>query len=387
MTDDENDGREDHSPIWAMVLERILENLSESASDEEQSDAVAAAIDAAVNDLPPVLYRAFKTHARKGLRAEDGRRRGFERRNQKRWKGCFDLLEMMLVCSTETAGHVSALYGAKAEADDDLGFPAIKHLHAKGLLVAREALHLCRGGFADGALARWRSLHEAVVAAVFINSSSKEIARRYLASFDYRALAAAIQLNRYAERANLSPFSEDELEAMRMRRDSHSGLNGEKLGKDYEWARPALTVSPNRPITLLDLEESVGLDHWRPRYRWASQHTHAGYRPLNNTLGESESQEPVFLVGQSNSGMVDPLQMTALSLCILDSAFFLRYPDVDRITFVKVQSLAADEIGSLGLALQNDSFVVAQKRAKLREKLSRITTILPVGLRRRFRLD
>lgn len=341
-----------YSPLLSLTFQAIVESLGEDATEEQVASATEAAFASLQGEGAKKLFSDLKKRIPKGIGAESRLRKGFERRNQTRWGPAFDLLEMMLVCSGEHAGAVSGLYGQKAADLNDVSFPAIKHLHAKSVLIGREVLHLCRGGYPDGALARWRSLHEAAATAMFLNEH-RDVAARYLASFDFKACKAAEQMNRYAGRANLQPFSDPELERMRLRRDAH-GIT-DNLASDYEWARPALDISPKRQVNFADIELAIGLDHWRPRYRWASQHTHAPYRPLQNSLGEAESQSPVFLVGPSNSGMVDPLQMTAISLTVADAAFFNLYPDLDRTIGLQVQLLAADEIGPLALGLQNRS--------------------------------
>lgn len=359
------------TPLQDVVFETIIESLGEDATEEQVACATEEAMRSLEEEGAQSMYLALKAHIPKGIGAEYKARRGFEHRNNRRWGPAFNLLEMMLVCSGEHAGAVSALYGQKAAQDKDFSFPTIKHLHAKSILIGREVLSLCRTGYADGALARWRSLHEVATIAFFLKENP-EVAYRYLASFDFKACKAAEQVNRFSERANIQSFSDDELSEIRGRRDAH-GI-ADDLSRDYEWARPALNVSPKRPVSFSDIELSVGLDHWRPRYRWASQHTHAPYRPLQNSLGEVEALEPGFLVGPSNSGMVDPLQMTAHTLCVADAAFLLLYPDLDRTIGVKVQTLAAEEIGSLAVRLQDESLRRArQPKSNLRAAFERLT--------------
>lgn len=349
---------ENHSPLLDLLVKTVVENLPDNVSEEEASKAIEAAFGDLYEKGSIDLYAGLKRHIPKGIGSEARSRRGFEVRNQKRWGPAFDLLEMMIVCSGEHARSVSKIYGDDAVEAEDISFPAIRHLHSKAILISREILHLCRGGYPDGALARWRSLHEVSTIATFLKGN-RQLSGRYLASFDFRAVKAAEQLNIFSDRANLQPFSEDEIREMKSRRDSHS--IPDNLAADYEWARPGLNIPEKRPVRFSDIEERVGLDHWRPRYRWASQHTHAPYRPLNNTLGEAESVVPVFLIGPSNSGMVDPLQMTAISLSVADGAFFTLYPDVDRNIGLKVQMMAADEIGPLALKLQNETMTESRR--------------------------
>ena len=101
--------------------------------------------------------------------------------------------------------------------------------------------------------------------------------------------------------------------------------------------------------TLLDIEEFTGLDHWRPRFKWASQHTHGGHRPFGTMLGTAESKSAVLLAGQSNSGLVDPLHMTAITLTHITVSLLLSRPNTDRLVCTKVLMGLSDDVGSEAL--------------------------------------
>lgn len=166
-------------------------------------------------------------------------------------------------------------------------------LHARSLLIAREILCLLYGGYPDGALSRWRSPHELTVTAVFLKTQEQEVSHRYLASFPFASLRAARQLNEYAERANMKPFTGPEIKVMETQCDAFEARLGKEMHNEYGWASAALK---NPKPNFAQLEKAVSLDHWRPRYRWASQHTHGGYRPALSMLGTAESTQPVHLV-------------------------------------------------------------------------------------------
>jgi hypothetical protein len=115
---------------------------------------------------------------------------------------------------------------------------------------------------------------------------------------------------------------------------------------EYGWASG---VIGKKAPTLLDIEEFTGLDHWRPRFKWASQHTHGGHRPFGTMLGTAESKSPVLLAGQSNSGMVDPLHMTAITLTHITVSLLLSRPNTDRLVCTKVLMGLSDDVGSEAL--------------------------------------
>ena len=235
--------------------------------------------------------------------------RGFEKRTFRRWRPAFDRLELVWRAAEETTSAFNERYRPDAAENNDYVFEALTRLNGRGLQVAAEVIQLLKGGYPEGALSRWRTLHEILVTALFIKNAEPVVAERYLASVDFTRLKAAKQLNRYADRANLQCFSDEELSKFKRRCEGWEQRFGVALD-DYNWARPGIAgATENFRITFFHLEEETGLDHWRPRYKWASQHTHAGHRDPGSGLGLVEAEVDVILVGASNSGFVDPMQI------------------------------------------------------------------------------
>jgi hypothetical protein len=113
-------------------------------------------------------------------------------------------------------------------------------------------------------------------------------------------------------------------------------------------------------MNFVGIEKAAPLDHWRPRYRWASQHTHSGHRPQMALLGLAENVEPVYLVGASNSGFTDPLQMTGISLQIATQAMLLTAPRLDYLVVARILADLADEVGPLAMSLEEQTLKAAR---------------------------
>lgn len=237
----------------------------------------------------------------------------------------------------------------------------VPFLHARALLVAREVLCLLYGGFPDGALSRWRTLHELTVVALFLREHDGELSHRYLASFHFNALRAARQLNEFAGRANLNPYSLKEMAEFELRCKALEPTFGKEMRNEYGWA--AMVLNNPKP-TFSDIERAVKLDHWRPRYKWASQHTHGGHRPIGTLLGTAESSNPVFLVGQSNSGFTDPIHMTAISLTQVTHALLSQNPNMDQCVVMKILADLSEAIGPLALSLERRALARARASKK-----------------------
>src|SRR6266850_7970285 len=196
--------------ILATLVEKALTDLAipedqiESARGGIAQDIMAQFTEEMRDDL---LRRAPAI-----LKRERRDTQGFEKRNLERWRSAFDLVELIWIVAAELGSNFNNELRDQAQQDNDYLFEALTHLHARALLVSNEALCLMKGGFPDGALSRWRTLHEHSVIAMFLKMHGSEAAHRYLASFDFQALKSARQMREYAERARIELPSDAEIE-------------------------------------------------------------------------------------------------------------------------------------------------------------------------------
>lgn len=273
----------------------------------------------------------------------------FESRCFERWKPSFDHLEMIWSVAQELGEQHGKSVKAESSEDNDAVMAALAHIFPRALLVAQEIICLLKGGFPDGALARWRSLHELTVTAMYIAKNGENAAVSYLLSFHFAARRAAHQMNAHSERARIRRFSDEELKEFDARCEIAEIVLGRKIGKDKYGEWPAITRTH---VNFAAIEKDVDMDHWRPRYRWASTHTHAHHRPMDKLLGMSESEDDVHLVGASNSGFVDPFEMTAITLAQITTTYLFHGVNVDRIVHAEVLLALADQMSSI--AIENE---------------------------------
>jgi hypothetical protein len=289
---------------------------------------------------------------------------GFEERCFKRWKQAFDHIEMMWWIAQE----LGEMHGEEIKAEDgddnNVIMAALAHLFPRALLLTREVICLLKGGFPDGALARWRSLHEISVTGMYVEKNGEEAATAYLLSFHFAARRAAHQMNEHSERAGINRVSEDELLKLDKRCSEAERLLGRvvKSDRDGEW--PAITGTHTN---FADVEKDVNMDHWRPYYKWASTHTHASHRPIDKLLGMLESSDNVNLIGPSNSGFVAPFQMTAISLAQITATYLLHLPNPDRIVHSSIMLKLADEMHDIAVEAERLSRSEFEDRRKDQE--------------------
>lgn len=303
-----------------------------------------------VADTALELLNGLKRRAPKMLREHRRLNQRFQVRNYNRWKDGLNLLKMMLVISCEVGSAFNALHRPLAAEKNDFRFEALINLHARALRVSEEINALLLAGFPDGALSRWRTLHEIAVIMTFLQKCEPSISERFVIHRKIVEFYAMQQYRKFQDRANLEPIDDTEFETAKSIKDAIVETHGNEMLSDYGWATPALD---GKKSNLFELEKHVGLDHWRPRFKWACDDIHGGYHPIGSSLGASEAREPLLLVGASNSGFTDPAHMMAISLNLANHALFLDHPSLDNFIFVSALSMLSDEIGDTFLKIDS----------------------------------
>ena len=127
----------------------------------------------------------------------------FEKRLEKTWKEPIDLLESMIRISTEAVQDKEKRNSKRTE---EFKKSALIQIHARGLQIATEILTLIKGGYADGANARWRSLLELSVISFFLRDNEDEISLRYLEFDTVKKLKEASDFQRYHQLLGEDPL-------------------------------------------------------------------------------------------------------------------------------------------------------------------------------------
>lgn len=314
----------------------ILNELEEKELTPKQIEELWTEVfEESKSELVDLMVNGFKKSAKYKLKSDRKLAKGFEKRNFKRWELAFDHIDLMWCIAREIAeAHRNEIFRRLSDGELKSKYylaTALDAIMTKSLLVVQEIICLLRAGFPDGAMSRWRMLHELNVTTQFIFKHGEDRAREYVLSYEFSRRRAALQINSCSERSQLKEFSEDEMAAIDRNCEYAENLLGRKVKTDRDGEWPKITQNFS---TFAQLEEDVGLDHWRPYYKCASLHNHAVYRKENALLGLIESTEPQLLVGASNSGFVDPLQLTALSLSQIFSTYMLICANEDRIIYM-----------------------------------------------------
>ena len=86
------------------------------------------------------------------------------------------------------------------------------------------------------------------------------------------------------------------------------------------------------------------MQHMRSYYKLASNNVHANPKAVFYRLGLSNLNEEILLAGPSNTGLADPANGTALSICQITTSLLLRLPNLDRVVASNALLRLADDV-------------------------------------------
>jgi hypothetical protein len=308
------------------------------------------------NRLPDLVQTTVEDAAHKVLAtlkrrwpAESRRQRqelaGFRKRLYDRWKVPLETLRMLLTMSRELGEDVNHEIRHLPNASSRRHLiDVLARSHARACQIVEEILCLLEGGFSDGAIARWRTLHEIAVVDSFIAERGEDLAERYVLHQAVEAKRASDDYQKCQPRLGYEPLANEEIESVQKSYDAVIARYGADFAKgDYGWAGHHLGKVK---ATFKDIEAAVHADHFRAHYRMASHNVHANPKGVFFRLGMlAESQ--VLLAGPSNAGLADPGHGAALSLARITSSLagLQQPPAFDNIVALLMIVQLVDEIG------------------------------------------
>ena len=337
------------------ILEATLLEILEDGNLEELSEAqetkIASMIPGLTDAVAEPMLETIKRNAASGLKVERQQQRQFEKRHRQRWRKPLDLLHLLISIAREAGTDFNSEFRNDAVRSGDALFEVLTRLHARACQVSLEILALLRSGYADGAHARWRSLHEISTVSCFIGQQGQQVAEKYLLHETVQRYKSACQYQKYAERINDEPFTDEEFNRIKSRRDKLVERFGKPFGSDYGWAASAL--SNDRP-RMSDIEEHAELSHWKPYYRMASDNVHPNSHGSYYRLGLDPHADDVLLAGPSNFGLEVPGHSTAISLHQATAVLLTNRSNFDCIVVLKILEKLVDEIGEAFLEVHQE---------------------------------
>jgi Family of unknown function (DUF5677) len=211
-------------------LEHHLPQMIESTADD-----LSARILKTLNRTWPVQNRTDRRDIR-----------GFQRRLLKHWGGAIDRLRMALAIAREFGEGVTAVLRNNPDPEHRHLVEVLPRLHARACQVADEVICLLSAGFADGAMARWRTLHEITAVALFLREHGDHVVERYIQHQVVESMRAAEDYQRCCARLGYEPLSELHMEQLRLAFQRVVDQYGPTFKAQYGWAADILKNSrPN----------------------------------------------------------------------------------------------------------------------------------------------
>lgn len=228
------------------------------------------------------------------------------------WKEGLDQLEQFIALNLDWGTKLIHEFKANGDPERKHRFFALIQNHSRACLISEEILHLLKGGFADAAFARWRSLYEIAVTATFIRLRGEACAEAYLDHGIVDELKCH-QLDHEVQAAKgIKPESDGGLKDLEKAFQEMLVKHGDSFKNPFGWA--AATLGLKNP-QFRDLEESLGQDHMRVTYKRASHKIHAAANGISTSLGtQSFGLNAPMLRSPTHEGLGDPAILCAHSL-------------------------------------------------------------------------
>jgi hypothetical protein len=268
-------------------------------------------------------------------------KQGFQKRLHQRWGMGLEALKMLVTIARELGDDINRELRQSGKSGEPHRVDVLTRMHARACQIAEEIICLLSNGFADGAMARWRTLYEIVGVCMLINQHGEALAERYVAHGIVESRKAADQYQKFRRRLKQKPFSRDTVQKIKARYDAALAKYGRDFRHPQGWAAHHLNkANPS----IADVQEGSGIEHLLPYYRLASHNVHANPKGVFyklGLLGESD----ILLAGPSNAGLADPGHNTALSILQVSMALAQLHPTFDHNVAMLIMSTLVDEIG------------------------------------------
>ncbi|TCQ85180.1 hypothetical protein EC840_11098 [Rahnella sp. JUb53] len=269
--------------------------------------------------------------------------KGFEQRLNNTWGQPLGRLEMMIVMCRELGSEVNDEF--RSGDSKSYKLDVLTRLHAHSLQIACEIIQLLKGGFADGAMARWRSLHESAVISRLISMNEDSLAERYYFHKFIDDYKFSLSYGEHCERLGFEELHELSLSKIKNKYNELLDKYGESYKSDYGWC---VELFNKKKVTFFDVESFVGLSYLRPFYKFSSNRVHIGSKSIGYKLSLSSSykirDDEILLSGPSNEGLVDPMQCAGLSLVDITDSLLSVIPTVDSMISTKILTIWNDKL-------------------------------------------
>lgn len=222
------------------------------------------------------------------------------------WLDSLDSFEELVASCAELGDLVAREYATQTNLCG-----ALELLRTRAVQVGWEVHTLASAGYADGAYARWRTLHELAVVTEFIRKFGEDVATRYLEHAHVKNRKVLREYNECCQQLGYPPISEAEIDRSEEVKNQIVARYGPDFGNDWGWAAEACRKGDP---SFFDLRRESAYTHWKAHYGMANHAIHAGPHGVLFRLGHPLNSDPLPLSGPSLIGIGTPLDAAAGAL-------------------------------------------------------------------------
>lgn len=309
-----------------------------------EADELSSALKEAVEERKQELRRSARLNNRRRRRAS--RISDFQHRIDEIWSEVFVTYEEAVATCAELGDTVAELAGS-----DSKLFYVMNLLRNRSVQVAWEVRALAGAGFADGAYARWRTLHELAVVSEFLKQNGEDVAVRYLDHAAIKSRKIIRECNECCGRLRYQPIPQSKIDEAEERKNELLEKYGNNFKNEWGWAAEACgKANP----TFFDLRKHVDYPHWKAHFGMANHAVHAGPHGVLFRLGHPLGSRPSALSGPSLVGLGTPLDAATITLMHATFSFSTCFPargeaesleaGVETLALMKLITTFADDI-------------------------------------------
>jgi hypothetical protein len=186
--------------------EKDLANIADKIGDiiEKLIPEIASETAETVLETLRQNFRAHQKYYRKQLST-------FNKNVEKTWGKAIGLLEMLYHLAVEAGDTFNQRFRSTMVKDNNFVFDVLTKLHARSCQITAEIMLLLSNGFADGAHARWRTLHEIAVSTYFIAKHGNDLAERYLCHAAVESYKASLKYQEYCDALGYLKLTPEEM--------------------------------------------------------------------------------------------------------------------------------------------------------------------------------
>ncbi|MGU3385839.1 DUF5677 domain-containing protein [Methylobacterium sp. D53M] len=261
----------------------------------------------------------------------------FAGRLEDRWGKGLDQLRMLLTASREISQEAAKRHRRSKSNSHRQRHFILARLHMRACQISDEIIVLLENGFADGAMARWRTLHEIDVVATVIEDGDEVLAQRYI---DHEIIDQKKMIDDWDEnQVNLGYSPVDQKTRREVESKYQAALKnyGPEFKNEYGWASQHLSMKRPDFRAMQRASEQSGMSTY---YKLANYNVHASSRSMFVRLTDMGSDIPI--AGRSNAGLLEPGQNTAFTLTRITAALLGRVRGLDELVKVRALTMMRD---------------------------------------------